>query len=97
MSAKLEMFLKSKSKKNGNFEKYQKSLFVQISYKTSNVLQKDSKMEKINVTMIMIAEIEWVHVGKACLHPFVKTFFWNCLNGKLSRQKAENYVFYKYP
>ena len=72
MSVKLEMFLKSKSKKNRNFEKYQKSLFVQISCKTSNVLQKDSKIEKINLTMIMVAKIEWVPVGKNFLHPFVK-------------------------
>ena len=58
MSVKLETFLKSESKKNGNFEKYQKSLFAQISCKTLNVLQKNSKIEKINVTMIMVAKIE---------------------------------------
>ena len=46
MSVKLEMFLKSKSKKNRNFEKYQKSLFVQISCKTLNVLQKDFNIER---------------------------------------------------
>ena len=52
MSVKLETFLNSKSKKMKNFEKYQKSVFVQISFKTSNVLPKESKIEKINVTMI---------------------------------------------
>ena len=59
MSVKLETFLKSESKKNGNFEKYQKSLFfLPISCKTLNVLQKNSKIGKINVTMIMVAKIE---------------------------------------
>ena len=46
MSVKLETFLISKSKKNGNFEKYQKSLFLPISSKTLNVLQKDFNIER---------------------------------------------------
>ena len=51
-------------KKNGNFEKGKKSLFYRFYVKHQIVLQKDSKIEKINVTMIMVAKIQSVHVGK---------------------------------
>ena len=68
--------------------------FLLISYKTLNVPEKDSKIEKINVTMIMVAKIEWVHVGKTFVHLFVKNLFFKIVLMENYRDKRPKITFY---